>query len=96
MWLRKSCFSVDSRDRVVCFLNDVTLNCNVELTALLGDLRKTLNLKVLVYKTGYVTSFNVMKDLLLLGLSDLWSSGQSSWQQIRRPGFDSRHCQKKK
>jgi hypothetical protein len=26
----------------------------------------------------------------------LWSSGQSSWLQIRRPGFDSRHCQKKK
>jgi hypothetical protein len=21
----------------------------------------------------------------------LWSSGQSSWLQIRRPGFDSRH-----
>jgi hypothetical protein len=26
----------------------------------------------------------------------LWSSGQSSWLQIRRPGFDSRHHQKKK
>jgi hypothetical protein len=26
----------------------------------------------------------------------LWSSGQSSWLQIRRPGLDSRHCQKKK
>jgi hypothetical protein len=26
----------------------------------------------------------------------LWSSAQSSWQQIRRPGFDSRHYQKKK
>jgi hypothetical protein len=26
----------------------------------------------------------------------LWSSGQSSWRQIRRPGFDSRHYQKKK
>jgi hypothetical protein len=24
----------------------------------------------------------------------LWSSGQSSWLQIRRPGFDSRHYQK--
>jgi hypothetical protein len=23
----------------------------------------------------------------------LWSSGQSSWQQTRRPGFDSRHFQ---
>jgi hypothetical protein len=26
----------------------------------------------------------------------LWSSGQSSWLQIRRPGFDSRHYPKKK
>jgi hypothetical protein len=26
----------------------------------------------------------------------LWSSGQSSWLQIRRPGFDSGHCQEKK
>jgi hypothetical protein len=26
----------------------------------------------------------------------LWSSGQSSWLQIRRPGFDSRHYQGKK
>jgi hypothetical protein len=25
----------------------------------------------------------------------LWSSGQSSWLQIWRPGFDSRHYQKK-
>jgi hypothetical protein len=24
-------------------------------------------------------------------LPPLWSSGQSSWLQIRRPGFDSRH-----
>jgi hypothetical protein len=26
----------------------------------------------------------------------VWSSGQSSWLQIRRPGFDSRHYQNKK
>jgi hypothetical protein len=26
----------------------------------------------------------------------LWSSGHSSWLQIRRPGYDSRHYQKKK
>jgi hypothetical protein len=24
----------------------------------------------------------------------LWSSGQNSWLQIRRPGFDSRHYKK--
>jgi hypothetical protein len=29
------------------------------------------------------------------GGSPLWSSGQSSWLQIRRPGFDSRHYQEK-
>jgi hypothetical protein len=28
--------------------------------------------------------------------SACWSSGQSSWLQIRRPGFDSRHYHKKK
>jgi hypothetical protein len=28
--------------------------------------------------------------------SYLWSSGQSSWLQIRRPGFDSRHYQENK
>jgi hypothetical protein len=27
--------------------------------------------------------------------SDVLSSGQSSWLQIRRPGFDSRHYQEK-
>jgi hypothetical protein len=27
--------------------------------------------------------------------SPLWSSDQSSWLQIRRPGFDYRHYQKK-
>jgi hypothetical protein len=26
----------------------------------------------------------------------LWSNGRSSWLQIRRPGFDSRHYQNKK
>jgi hypothetical protein len=26
----------------------------------------------------------------------LWSSGQSSWLQIQRPGLNSRHYQKKK
>jgi hypothetical protein len=31
-----------------------------------------------------------------INIPPLWSSGQSSWLQIRRPGFDSRHYQKKK
>jgi hypothetical protein len=33
--------------------------------------------------------------LPLVSPPPLWSSGQSSWLQIRRPGFDSRHYQKK-
>jgi hypothetical protein len=34
--------------------------------------------------------------LVVVKKPPLWSSGQSSWLQIRRPGFDSRHYQKKK
>jgi hypothetical protein len=34
--------------------------------------------------------------LFQLGGPPLWSSGQSSWLQIQRPGFDSRHYQKKR
>jgi hypothetical protein len=37
-----------------------------------------------------------IKAAVALSWPPLWSSGQSSWIQIRRPGFDSRHYQKKK
>jgi hypothetical protein len=40
-------------------------------------------------------NFNSYKSMYLLR-PPLWSSGQSSWLQIWRPGFDSRHYQKKK
>jgi hypothetical protein len=33
---------------------------------------------------------------ILLPRPPLWSSGQNSWLQIRRPGFDFQHYQKKK
>jgi hypothetical protein len=33
--------------------------------------------------------------ILIYHRPPLWSSGQSSWLQIRKPGFDSRHYQKK-
>jgi hypothetical protein len=33
---------------------------------------------------------------MILFCPPLWSGGQSTWLQIRRPGFDSRHYQKKK
>jgi hypothetical protein len=35
------------------------------------------------------------KGILVTG-PPLWSIGQCSWLQTRRPGFDSRHCQKNK
>jgi hypothetical protein len=41
----------------------------------------------------YVTQFTKLYSLLR---PPPWSSGQSSWLQIPRPGFDSRHYQKKK
>jgi hypothetical protein len=38
---------------------------------------------------------NLLYNLYGFGRPPLWSSGQSSWLQIRMPGFDSRHYQKK-
>jgi hypothetical protein len=40
--------------------------------------------------------FNNISKFMELRWPPLWSSGQSSWLRIRRPGFDSRHYQKKK
>jgi hypothetical protein len=39
--------------------------------------------------------YSVIIARILISGPSLWSSGQSSWLQIRRPGFDSRHYQKK-
>jgi hypothetical protein len=44
----------------------------------------------------YVLSISLLLPLLISFSRPLWSSGQSCWLQIRRPGFDSRHYQKKK
>jgi hypothetical protein len=41
------------------------------------------------------TNVKVNLSLFITIWPPLWSSGQSSWLQIRRPGFDSRHYQKK-
>jgi hypothetical protein len=52
--------------------------------------------------TNYTLKFAICVGLSILELPSallrppLWSSGQSSWLQIRRPKFDSRHYQKKK
>jgi hypothetical protein len=36
---------------------------------------------------------NIRNTIFMLIRPPLWSSGQSSWQQIQRPGFHSRHYQ---
>jgi hypothetical protein len=41
-------------------------------------------------------TFRIVSTSLVYISPPLWSSGLSSWLQIRRPGFDSRHYQKKK
>jgi hypothetical protein len=46
--------------------------------------------------TAKKNTFNVLYKPEYYWWPPLWSSGQSSWLQIRRPGFDSRHYQKKK
>jgi hypothetical protein len=47
--------------------------------------------------TLFITHFvEGTQDKVGLCRPSLWSSGQSSWLQIRRPGFDSRYYQKKK
>jgi hypothetical protein len=42
------------------------------------------------------TEFINKYDNIRMQRPPLWSSGQSSWLQIRRPGFDSRLYEKKK
>jgi hypothetical protein len=44
---------------------------------------------------GLVAGLNTLL-YKIINRPPLWSSGQSSWLQIRRPGFDSRHYQKQK
>jgi hypothetical protein len=65
--------------------------CNL-LVQLLLDLARAA---ILVCKSDR-THDNILLPHIRLPRPPLWSSGQSSWLQIRRPGFDSRHYQKKK
>jgi hypothetical protein len=52
-----------------------------------------LKLKVTL---GYIAARGLNLDAIVLHPGPpLWSRGQSSWLQIRRPGFDSRPYQKK-
>jgi ribosomal protein L37E len=54
--------------------------------------------KVSVFRLAVSAAIVHLKIKLLIAdsLCGLWSIGQSSWLQIRRPGLDSRHYQKKK
>jgi hypothetical protein len=42
------------------------------------------------------STINTILKVYRENIPPLWSSGQSSWLQIRRPGLDSRHYKKKK
>jgi hypothetical protein len=48
----------------------------------------------LSFRISFLQSIQTVKIITLYTTMPLWSSGQSSWLQIRRPGFDSRHYQK--
>jgi hypothetical protein len=56
-----------------------------------GNIATTRNILILV---TVIERENLLYSLF--GGPPLWSSGQSSWLQNRRLGFDSRHYQKKK
>jgi hypothetical protein len=48
------------------------------------------------FSLGFCEVYKLYLATVALKQPPLWSSGQSSWLQIRRPGFDSWHYQKKK
>jgi hypothetical protein len=52
-------------------------------------------LKVMLTIVVGLCCISIIKRIGAVG-PPLWSSGQSSWLQIRRPGFDFRDYQKKK
>jgi hypothetical protein len=49
----------------------------------------------MLYHLLEVNAENLFISIHIIG-PPLWSSGQSSWLQIRRPGFNSHHYKKKK
>jgi hypothetical protein len=57
-------------------------------------------MKVLMSFDGLISPqiqhFRLYFGLWMLGGPPLWSSGQSSWLQMRRSGFNSRHYKEKK
>jgi hypothetical protein len=41
----------------------------------------------------FITILHIIIIIIIIIIIPLWSSGQSSWLQIRMPGFNSRHYQ---
>jgi hypothetical protein len=83
-----------------------TLGQSLSLFQTLGQYLNFFRSWGCLLKLTKITSSHALRNSLLLLLllllllyksgPPLWSSGLSSWLQIRRPGFDSRHYQKKK
>jgi hypothetical protein len=64
---------------------------------IIGQENKTFNFFYTTIKCeGLKYRVCILRQYCLRLWPPLWSSGQSSWLQIRRPRFDSRHYQKKK
>jgi hypothetical protein len=80
-------------------IQDIQLAYNISRVSVLDKERWvdisgwTSNLKLWHSKNAKISSF---PPFIYIYRPPLWSSGKSSWLQIRRPEFDSRHYQKKK
>jgi hypothetical protein len=68
---------------------DLFIKITKECPILIYDVRRIQRLPLTTVVTIITIWFNIIRP-------PLWSSGQSPWLQIRRPGFDSRHYEKKK
>jgi hypothetical protein len=81
---------------------DTSLGMNMIAFSLLyrdGELHAPVSQSLLDFReTKALTSgeLEIFYVTVVLRWPPLWFSGQSSWLQIRRPGFDSRQYQKKK
>jgi hypothetical protein len=74
------------------FCESVSVRVTPYFESLFGDLLFPL---VDIYRTSRQPFRDTFGAVLTAIGPPLWSSGQSFWLQIRRPGFDSRHYQKK-
>jgi hypothetical protein len=65
------------------------------ITALRISLKYLLMFQNFAHRHIYIYIYIYIYEYIYIKRPPLWSSGQSSWLQIRRRGFDSRHYQKK-